>query len=356
MGTKWRIGERQVPLSRRELTPRRLSASEAHPLALTTTTATKRSDCEINDEATAPLLHSASAPRQHAIQPPPDNKSQELIVLQDGDVDPLGVLGASEPLHPVNDEPPPSRTHAVKTKHGFPTRENEPARPPTVKDKWRQQTDRFLVQYADETFTIKAKLLEGPEVEPAMACLSQHDPESTDASAAIQKTRTRLKELDHATATPASCLPDEAEAPIRLSQTQYAAKVKAMETQLMQSWTQDQKVDALRVAIKAVKLLADTTTAPHLYPCAYVLVTDVLDTFGHLVYQRIHARASEDETSQPLPEPLKDKFTSSDVNVPATETCRNWFYKTACIRELLPRMYVWYVGPTYQSSASVPLA
>ena len=87
------------------------------------------------------------------------------------------------------------------------------------------------------------------------------------------------------------------------------------------------------------KLLADTSVI-QFYPSKFVLITDILDTFGQLVYERIRTKSLYQAPGSAKPQPLPEKFTSDIVPSTAKETCRNWFFKIASIRELLPRIYV----------------
>lgn len=60
-----------------------------------------------------------------------------------------------------------------------------------------------------------------------------------------------------------------------------------------------------------------------------------------MVYERLRGKAedamSEDGSGRGR---LREPFSAADIPSSAKDTCRNWFYKTACIRELLPRVYV----------------
>jgi hypothetical protein len=116
---------------------------------------------------------------------------------------------------------------------------------------------------------------------------------------------------------------------------------------------------------------------PQFYPSKFVLITEILDTFGRLVYDRIFEKAtyikpgtnvavSLPSASHPRPG-LRDwrglltlsappypspppphththihtaAFTPDMVSDVAKETCKNWFFKIASIRELVPRLYV----------------
>jgi len=102
---------------------------------------------------------------------------------------------------------------------------------------------------------------------------------------------------------------------------------------------------SLKLAVQAAKLLCRPRGSPDVYPTMFVLATSVLDTFGRLVFSRIRESADRANAKMSLasgtePQQLPDTFLASDVPAEAREICRNWLYKTACIREMLPRLYM----------------
>uniref|UniRef100_A0A7N6FMB8 VPS35 endosomal protein-sorting factor-like n=1 Tax=Anabas testudineus TaxID=64144 RepID=A0A7N6FMB8_ANATE len=148
---------------------------------------------------------------------------------------------------------------------------------------------------------------------------------SPGSSAVSEKVRTRLEELDDLEEGSQREL-------LNLSQQDYANRIEELNQSLKEAWASDQKVKALKIVIQCSKLLSDTSVI-QFYPSKFVLITDILDTFGRLVYDRIWTMCLD-------PRPLPDSFTAEDVNDTAKETCLNWFFKIASIRELLPRLYV----------------
>lgn len=75
-----------------------------------------------------------------------------------------------------------------------------------------------------------------------------------------------------------------------LTQQEYMAKIEQLNNELVQAWNTDQRVKALKIAIQCSKLLADTSVM-QFYPSQFVLITDILDIFGKLVYERLRTKA-----------------------------------------------------------------
>lgn len=151
-------------------------------------------------------------------------------------------------------------------------------------------------------------------------------------SSVSDKVKTRLEQLD-----------DFEEGSVKemlnLTQQEYVNRIEELNQALKEFWEQDQRVKALKIAIQCAKLLVDTSVI-HFYPSKFVLITDILDNFGKLVYQRIHNKADSYKPHSRIPIPLPENFTPDQVPETAKETCRNWFFKIASIRELIPRFYM----------------
>ena len=186
---------------------------------------------------------------------------------------------------------------------------------------WNVQKNRVLAEYATASIRVKASFLD--------------DAASMDDGSQKQQSVSAAKERLMALQGRG---PEDT---LELSQKEYMDHITKLHGELITAWNTEEKVLSLKLAIQCAKLLSDVDV-PQFYPIMFCLVSDILDTFGTLVYERIKARAEEvlTQAAGGAPQRLKEGWVSSDVPTEAKETCRNWFYKTACIRELLPRLYL----------------
>ncbi|MCL7044850.1 hypothetical protein MKW94_022815 [Papaver nudicaule] len=123
-----------------------------------------------------------------------------------------------------------------------------------------------------------------------------------------------------------------------ITRQEYVTRLRELKDEIGRAWQAEERVTALKLSIKVARLLMDTSVS-QFYPALFVLVTEILDMVGDMVWERIKKRAefSDDGTIICC---LQDNFLSSDICSEAKETCHNWFRKIGSIRELLPRIYL----------------
>lgn len=101
-------------------------------------------------------------------------------------------------------------------------------------------------------------------------------------SSAVDKVQHRLEQLDN--------FEEGSQRKLDLSQAEYVSRIEQLNRELVSAWNSEQKVKALRIVIQCAKLLADTEVM-RFYPSKFVLITDILDIFGQLVYDRLRTKA-----------------------------------------------------------------
>lgn len=136
---------------------------------------------------------------------------------------------------------------------------------------WNSRRTSILLKYTTaEKLTIVSSFLHGGELVKTQITFSE-------------KVKNRLEQLD-----------DFDDGSVRrvndLSQQEYQSRIEQLNQELIQAWKTDQRVKALKIAIQCTKVLADTSVISF-YPSQFVLITDILDNFGKLVYERLRTKA-----------------------------------------------------------------
>lgn len=140
-------------------------------------------------------------------------------------------------------------------------------------DSWNSRRAIILNKYTtSERLSISSSFLGGENIVKSQ-------------TAVVEKVRHRLEQLDDF---------QDLHYMQNLTQQEYVAKIQQLNSELVAAWKTDQRVKSLKISIQCAKLLADSSSVMQFYPSKFVLVTDILDIFGKLVFDRLKSK-SENE-------------------------------------------------------------
>uniref|UniRef100_A0A914CHZ5 Uncharacterized protein n=1 Tax=Acrobeloides nanus TaxID=290746 RepID=A0A914CHZ5_9BILA len=125
---------------------------------------------------------------------------------------------------------------------------------------------------------------------------------------------------------------------VDLTQEEYEKRLSNLRKLLLHFWNHGKRVECIKLITEVARILQSTVT-PHFYPAQFVLITDFLDLFGNLVYERLLSKAKQERLDAGLA-PLPTYFVIHDVLEQTRITTRNWFGKVQAITELVPRIYI----------------
>ncbi|MCQ2816762.1 MAG: hypothetical protein MJ252_05795 [archaeon] len=117
---------------------------------------------------------------------------------------------------------------------------------------------------------------------------------------------------------------------------EFVQKMEVVKREMLQKWTKEDKVGTLKIIIQCAKMLNDVST-PMFYCHKFLLISDILDNFAKLVYERILKLTLGKNTNSQLDFGNINPETSNQLS---KDVVSNWMYKCCCIRELLPRIYI----------------
>ena len=116
-----------------------------------------------------------------------------------------------------------------------------------------------------------------------------------------------------------------------MSQSEFTHFMDTCSNQLSNFWNGDQRVQVVKLTIQLSKMLSESNTdSSSSFELAFFAIADIISFFGQLVFDRLVAKSPG----------LKVGFSLEDVTMQARELCKNWLFKVASIRELVPRFYL----------------